>query len=154
MALILFFALQDGGNQRPLLLLTGVLCGSRASIDPPSSDKYKHITHALEENPLPDLDLHIHDLCDQIKKEQDNDRLIGLVRDLNDVLDESRKRNDKVVRISDLICPSCGSKYLHLSRRHNVLERTLLSILRARPYRCDDCDKRFYSRKRLTAVQN
>ena len=57
-------------------------------------------------------------------------------------------------RISDLICPSCGSKYLHRSRRHNVLERTLLSILRAKPYRCDDCDKRFYSRKSLAAVQN
>src|ERR1700740_1849561 len=47
-------------------------------------------------------------------------------------------------RISDLICPCCGSNCLHRSRRHNMLERALLNILGAKPYRCDDCDKRFY----------
>lgn len=42
-------------------------------------------------------------------------------------------------------CPACGGRNVHRSRRHGLLERTLLRLLRLRPYRCPDCNYRFYA---------
>jgi DNA-directed RNA polymerase subunit RPC12/RpoP len=41
-------------------------------------------------------------------------------------------------------CPYCNSAELRRSRTRN-LER-LLRLARIRPYRCEDCDARFYAR--------
>jgi len=45
-------------------------------------------------------------------------------------------------------CPSCESTYLRRSRRRNLLERVGLRLFSIRPYRCLDCDRRFYRRTR------
>jgi C4-type Zn-finger protein len=41
-------------------------------------------------------------------------------------------------------CPRCSSKDVRRSRRRNLLER-IASVL-IKPYRCDNCDYRFFSR--------
>jgi hypothetical protein len=40
--------------------------------------------------------------------------------------------------------PCCQSKRAHLSRRKGVVEKTILTILFIRPFRCDTCDQRFF----------
>ena len=42
---------------------------------------------------MPDLHLRIRTLCERINKEQDQDRLIALVRELNELMEERAKRN-------------------------------------------------------------
>jgi ribosomal protein L37AE/L43A len=44
---------------------------------------------------------------------------------------------------SRLVCPSCGSKKVHRSKRKGFLERVVLGVAAIRPYRCENCDKRF-----------
>lgn len=43
-------------------------------------------------------------------------------------------------------CPFCESKHLRRSRRRNLLERVVLRLVSVRPYRCLDCNRRFYDR--------
>jgi len=40
-------------------------------------------------------------------------------------------------------CPGCQSDLTHRSRTRGILE-SLLVFLRIRPYRCDECDCRFF----------
>jgi hypothetical protein len=42
-------------------------------------------------------------------------------------------------------CPECGSLLVRRSKRRGSLEKTLMVLLPFRPYRCQDCQFRFYS---------
>lgn len=42
-------------------------------------------------------------------------------------------------------CPRCKSRATVRSKRRGVFELTLLGLLPVRPFRCRDCDCRFYS---------
>jgi hypothetical protein len=48
-------------------------------------------------------------------------------------------------------CPHCRSLETSRSQRHGGVERYLLSIIGVLPYRCLDCDARFYAFPRLGA---
>jgi hypothetical protein len=48
-------------------------------------------------------------------------------------------------------CPHCRTTETSGSHRHGVVERYLLSIIGVLPYRCLDCDARFYAFPRLGA---
>jgi hypothetical protein len=41
-------------------------------------------------------------------------------------------------------CPSCNSSRLRRTHRIGVLEKTLSKISSLRPYRCKECDERFF----------
>jgi hypothetical protein len=41
-------------------------------------------------------------------------------------------------------CPRCNSLDTSRSRRHGSVERYLLGVIGVLPYRCLDCDARFY----------
>jgi len=41
-------------------------------------------------------------------------------------------------------CPLCRSQNVRFSHRKGLLERIFLPLLFLRPYRCDDCDSRFF----------
>jgi ribosomal protein L33 len=43
------------------------------------------------------------------------------------------------------LCPRCGSKYVHKSHRHGVMDLVFRAVL-LHPFRCEDCDGRFYRR--------
>ena len=42
-------------------------------------------------------------------------------------------------------CPDCGSHLVRHSRRRTFVERIAFLLLLVRPYRCDDCDIRFFT---------
>jgi len=42
-------------------------------------------------------------------------------------------------------CPHCRSTETSRSRRHGSVERFLLRVIGVLPYRCLDCDARFYA---------
>jgi hypothetical protein len=42
-------------------------------------------------------------------------------------------------------CPHCKSKYIHRSKRRGIFELSVLTLVPIRPFRCEDCDRRFYS---------
>jgi hypothetical protein len=42
-------------------------------------------------------------------------------------------------------CPYCHSARVHRSRRSTLLEQTLLRVISLYPYRCEDCDLRFFT---------
>jgi hypothetical protein len=42
-------------------------------------------------------------------------------------------------------CPRCHSKVIRRSKRRGLFELSLLSVIPVRPFRCDDCDCRFYA---------
>ncbi len=42
-------------------------------------------------------------------------------------------------------CPRCKSRATVRSKRRGIFELTLLGLLPVRPFRCRDCDCRFYS---------
>ena len=44
------------------------------------------------------------------------------------------------------VCPKCQSRAIARVARGDVLERLILMLRRKRPYRCLDCDYRFYDR--------
>ena len=46
-----------------------------------------------------------------------------------------------------MTCPSCASELLHRSRARGICERILLRALGKYPYRCDECDERFYAQR-------
>jgi hypothetical protein len=41
-------------------------------------------------------------------------------------------------------CPHCKSKYIHRSKRRGIFELSVLTLVPIRPFRCEDCDRRFY----------
>jgi hypothetical protein len=41
-------------------------------------------------------------------------------------------------------CPNCSGTRAHWSRRKGMFEKTLLRVLAVRPYRCEDCDERYF----------
>ncbi len=43
------------------------------------------------------------------------------------------------------ICPQCSSSNVRLSRRKTDLEKALSSALWVRPFRCRDCQSRFWN---------
>ncbi|HET9402827.1 MAG TPA: hypothetical protein VFO34_17910 [Candidatus Acidoferrales bacterium] len=45
-------------------------------------------------------------------------------------------------------CPCCGSEEVTRSRRQGFIERNILGMTAIRPYRCMDCDTRYYGRRR------
>lgn len=42
------------------------------------------------------------------------------------------------------VCPNCHCAAVRRSHRVGLLERVVLNALSVHPYRCIDCDKRFY----------
>jgi hypothetical protein len=42
------------------------------------------------------------------------------------------------------ICPGCGSGHISKSRLRGVVEQLVFRLVGVHPYRCSDCDKRFY----------
>jgi hypothetical protein len=44
-------------------------------------------------------------------------------------------------------CPCCGSEEVTRSRRQGFFERSVLGMTSIRPYRCIDCDTRYYGRR-------
>jgi uncharacterized protein with PIN domain len=42
------------------------------------------------------------------------------------------------------LCPRCSSELVRRSRRRNLRDR-VMSLFSRLPYRCDECDLRFYS---------
>jgi len=48
-------------------------------------------------------------------------------------------------------CPRCRSLETTRSRRHGSVERYLLGIIGVLPYRCLECDARFYVFSRVSA---
>lgn len=43
-------------------------------------------------------------------------------------------------------CPHCHSKAIRRSMRRGMIESAILRLIPVRPFRCKDCDRRFYSR--------
>jgi DNA-directed RNA polymerase subunit RPC12/RpoP len=41
-------------------------------------------------------------------------------------------------------CPSCSSQRIHRSRRKGFLESGPLTLMFVRPFRCEQCDHRFF----------
>jgi hypothetical protein len=51
----------------------------------------------------------------------------------------------RIATATDLVyCPNCTAIKLRRSRRKGILEKTLLKVLAVRPYRCDQCDERYF----------
>jgi transposase-like protein len=48
---------------------------------------------------------------------------------------------------SFMTCPLCASEHLHRSRGRGIYERILLRAIGKYPYRCDECDERFYAQR-------
>jgi ribosomal protein L37AE/L43A len=44
-------------------------------------------------------------------------------------------------------CPKCSGLNVRRSHRRGAVERYLLALLQFYPYRCNDCDWRFYGRR-------
>jgi hypothetical protein len=49
------------------------------------------------------------------------------------------------------VCPHCRSLETSRSHRHGGVERYLLRVIGLLPYRCLDCDSRFYAFPRFGA---
>src|SRR5580704_114857 len=47
-----------------------------------------------------------------------------------------------------VLCPHCQSQAIRRSMRRGMLETAILWLIPVRPFRCKDCDHRFYSRTR------
>jgi hypothetical protein len=45
-------------------------------------------------------------------------------------------------------CPSCRGNIIRRSRRKGVFEKTLLKALGVHPYRCKECDERYFGVRR------
>ena len=60
-------------------------------------------------------------------------------------VDQTRP-NETKPQIIGLVCHACGSNLIHRSHHSNSFERILLRLVGARPFRCESCEHRFYSR--------
>jgi hypothetical protein len=49
-----------------------------------------------------------------------------------------------------MTCPRCYSERIHRSKRRGIFERRVLSMVFVWPFRCENCDLRFF-RGSLTA---
>ncbi|MGD0515734.1 MAG: hypothetical protein ABSA29_20710 [Terriglobales bacterium] len=49
------------------------------------------------------------------------------------------------------LCPRCASSTIRRSRRRSLRDR-VMSLLSYLPYRCDECDLRFYFQPRVLTV--
>jgi len=59
--------------------------------------------------------------------------------------------------ITDRRCPSCGRVDVRRSARKNAFEVALLPFLLARPFRCENCNNRFYGpafQRRVPVLDN
>ena len=52
--------------------------------------------------------------------------------------------NSDLRKSCSAVCPGCGSPSLHRSKRRGMLEHFLHTLLNTSPYRCKDCDLRFF----------
>jgi hypothetical protein len=43
-----------------------------------------------------------------------------------------------------ILCPHCHSRQVRNSRTKGMLESVLLALVFLRPFRCEDCDLRFF----------
>jgi len=43
-----------------------------------------------------------------------------------------------------ITCPNCGSRLTHRSKTKGILESVLLAIIFVHPFRCEECDSRFF----------
>jgi len=43
-----------------------------------------------------------------------------------------------------IACPNCGSLLNHRSNKKGLVERLFLSAIFVQPFRCEDCDCRFF----------
>jgi hypothetical protein len=43
-----------------------------------------------------------------------------------------------------ICCSNCDSTRIHLSRRKGFLEKVILAMIFVRPFRCEECDDRFF----------
>jgi len=57
------------------------------------------------------------------------------------------------MRIVSVGCPLCHSKRIHRSRRKGMVEKGILAMIFVRPFRCENCDLRFF-RWTLNANRN
>lgn len=48
-------------------------------------------------------------------------------------------------------CPQCGHGVFNRSHRRGYFERRVLALLRMRPYRCGECEMRFYGPDAVSA---
>lgn len=55
--------------------------------------------------------------------------------------------NEREPQVVGPCCPECDSNLTHRSRHANNFERILLRLIGARPFRCESCEHRFYSRR-------
>ena len=65
------------------------------------------------------------------------------------------RRDGSLLEGHTIRCPSCASHLVHQSRRKGLLEKSLLTVFFARPFRCERCDARFFSlsfKSRTTAL--
>ena len=53
-----------------------------------------------------------------------------------------------------MVCPHCNSKAIHRSKRRGIFELSVLSLMPIRPFRCEECDRRFYLFTVADAVQS
>jgi DNA polymerase II large subunit len=51
-------------------------------------------------------------------------------------------------------CPYCGGSEIFRSHRRGAVEKYLLRAIRVRPFRCVDCDARFYRLKHSGAPES
>ena len=54
-------------------------------------------------------------------------------------------------RLQRLSCPECGSQTIHRSMRRGLKESILHRVFLVSPYRCDDCDHRYFRRRPSSA---
>ena len=52
--------------------------------------------------------------------------------------------NSDLRKSRSAVCPGCGSASIHRSKRRGMLEHILHTILNTSPYRCKECDFRFF----------
>jgi len=43
-----------------------------------------------------------------------------------------------------ICCPNCDSARIHPSRRKGFVEKGILAMIFVRPFRCEECDDRFF----------
>ena len=41
-------------------------------------------------------------------------------------------------------CPDCGSRDIHRSKRRGITEKLILPLVITRPFRCGECDSRYF----------
>ena len=59
--------------------------------------------------------------------------------------DNSECPVDALGEIQMIRCPSCDCRRTHRSRSKGLLEKWLLAMICVRPFRCEQCDERFFA---------